>query len=68
MDTKKGMKEKELLEQKMAKAKVKENYSEFTTIPLRLLSELEDVNITSPSNNQQLKYNSTSKKWENFTP
>lgn len=68
MDTKKEKKSKELLEQKLSKAKIEENYSEITTIPLRLLSDLDDVNITSPSNNQQLKYNSTSKKWENFTP
>lgn len=29
------------------------------------LSELTDVNISSPSNGQVLKYNSTSSKWEN---
>lgn len=29
------------------------------------LAGLTDVNITSPSNNQVLKYNSTSQKWEN---
>ena len=31
------------------------------------LSELTDVSISNPSNNQVLKYNSTSQKWENGT-
>lgn len=31
------------------------------------LDTLTDVNITNPSNNQVLKYNSTSQKWENGT-
>lgn len=36
--------------------------SEFTP---RGLNNLDDVNITTPSNGQVLKYNATSKKWEN---
>lgn len=32
------------------------------------LSGLTDVNLTSPSNNQLLKYDSTSSKWINWTP
>lgn len=32
-----------------------------------ILDELDDVVITSPQNNQVLKYNSTSQKWENGT-
>lgn len=31
------------------------------------LTELKDVSITSPSNGQVLKYNSTTRKWENGT-
>ena len=32
------------------------------------VSDLSDVTITSVANNNQLKYNSTSSKWENFAP
>lgn len=61
-------KKEKLLEDNITEAKIQERYSELKTIPLRLLSELEDVNISNPSNGQVLTYNSTSKKWENSTP
>lgn len=32
------------------------------------VGDLSDVTITSVANNNQLKYNSTSSKWENFAP
>ncbi len=32
------------------------------------LNDLSDVNITSPTNEQILSYNSTSSKWENESP
>ena len=32
------------------------------------LEDITDVNIESPSNNQVLKYNSTTEQWENGTP
>lgn len=32
------------------------------------VGDLSDVTITSVANNNQLKYNSTSEKWENFAP
>ena len=32
------------------------------------VGDLSDVTITSVANNDQLKYNSTSSKWENFAP
>lgn len=32
------------------------------------VGDLSDVTITSVANNNQLKYNSTSAKWENFAP
>ena len=65
MDTKKEIKTRELLEEKEAKQKIKENYSQLTTIPLRLLSELEDVDIASLTNLDTLIYDSTSGKWQN---
>lgn len=61
--TKKNM----LLNEKITEDKIEERYTELKTIPLRLLSELEDVNISSPANGQHLVYNSTSGKWENTT-
>ena len=63
-----GTRNERLLEEKLDEAKFKENYTEFQTIPLRLLSQLEDVSISSPTNGQVLTYNSTSEKWENATP
>lgn len=45
-----------------------QNDSELKTIPLRLLSDLDDVTITNPQNNHILKYSSTSGKWENSAP
>ena len=38
--------------------------STFKDLPVRQLSELEDVVITSPANGHILKYNSTSGAWE----
>lgn len=60
-------KEKKLLEEKITDAKIEEKYSKLSTIPLRLLSELEDVDISSPANGEYLRYNATSGKWENST-
>lgn len=60
-------KKEKLLEEKITDAKIEERYSKLSTIPLRLLSELEDVSISSPANGQHLVYNSTSGKWENTT-
>lgn len=65
MDKKFRTKKEGLLEEKITEDKIEERTSELSTIPLRLLSELEDVSISNPSNGQVLKYNSTSKKWEN---
>jgi hypothetical protein len=39
-----------------------------TVVSAQTLAALTDVAIGSPVNLQQLRYNSTTGKWENFTP
>jgi len=63
-----GTQKERLLEEKLDEAKFQENYTELQTIPLRLLSELEDVSITTPSNGDILVYKTASGKWENEAP
>ena len=49
---------------------VKANANGNITIPVgaSYLSSLNDCSITTPSNAQQLKYNSTNQKWQNTSP
>ena len=63
-----GTQKERLLEEKLDEAKFQENYTELQMIPLRLLSQLEDVSISSLANGHILTYNSTTKKWENGAP
>jgi hypothetical protein len=44
------------------------HWGNVTNIPSFASVGFSDINITSPLNNQLLKYNSTSGKWENWTP
>lgn len=62
--SKKGM----LINEKITEERIKERSSSLVALTVRELNDLDDVTISSPTNGQVLKYNSTSGKWENATP
>jgi len=67
MDDYKSKKEM-LIEEKITEERIKERSSKLEALTVRELNDLDDVTISSPTNNQILKYNSTSGVWENKDP
>jgi len=57
-----------LIEEKITEERIKERSSKLVPLTVRELNDLDDVEISSPTNGQVLTYNSTSGKWENATP
>jgi len=54
-----------LIEEKITEERIKERSSKLVPLTVRELNDLDDVVITNPQNDDRLKYNSTSGKWEN---
>jgi len=61
-------KKEKLIEEKITEERIKERSSSLVPLTVRELNDLDDVEISSPTNGQVLKYNSTSKVWENKDP
>jgi len=57
-----------LIEEKITEERIKERSSKLVPLTVRELNDLDDVVITNPQNLQILKYNSTTKIWENKNP
>lgn len=57
-----------LIEEKITEERIKERSSKLVPLTVRELNDLDDVEISSPTNGQILKYNSTTKVWENKDP
>lgn len=58
-------KKERLLSEKITEERIAERSSSLESLNVRELNDLDDVEITDPQQSHVLKYNATTKVWEN---